>query len=69
MLEELNETATSIEKRREAMNEMKSGKAPGMDEFPVGGLIKGCMAVPEGSRKMFNINFDAGDLNTQDVLS
>ena len=32
---------------REAVNEMKSGKAPGRDEFPVECLKKGGMAVLE----------------------
>ena len=32
MLGDLNERAISL---GEAMNEMKSGKAPGLDEFPV----------------------------------
>ena len=30
-----NEKAASIEEVREAMNEMKSGKSPGLDGFPV----------------------------------
>ena len=35
VLGELNERAISIEEVREAVNEMKSGKAPGLDGFPV----------------------------------
>ena len=37
---ELNETAISIEER-ETVNEMKSGKSPGPDRFPVECLKKG----------------------------
>ena len=32
---EMNETAISIERLREAANKIKSGKAPGQDESPV----------------------------------
>ena len=35
MLGEVNESAISIEEVREAVKEMKLGKAPGLDEFPV----------------------------------
>ena len=41
VLGELNERSMSIEEEREAVNEMKSGKAPGLDGFPVECLIKG----------------------------
>ena len=34
MLEEVNEITISIEEVREAVNEMKLGKAPGLDRFP-----------------------------------
>ena len=37
----------SLEEVREAVNEMKSGNAPGLDEFPVECLKKGSMAVLE----------------------
>ena len=37
----------SLEEVREAVNEMKSGKAPGLDRFPVECLKKGGMAVLE----------------------
>ena len=35
MLGDLNERATSLEEAGEAVNEMKSGKAPGLDGFTV----------------------------------
>ena len=43
VLGELNETAISIEEVRETVNEMKPGKAPGLDGFPVECLKKGHM--------------------------
>ena len=42
---DLNERAISLEEVEEAVNEMKSGKAPGLDGFPVECLKKGGMAV------------------------
>ena len=44
---DLNERAISLEEVVEAVNEMKSGKAPGLDTFPVECLKKGGMAVLE----------------------
>ena len=35
VLGELNERAISLEEVGEAVNEMKSGKAPGLDGFPM----------------------------------
>ena len=35
VLGDFNERATSLEEVREAVNEMRSGKAPGLDGFPV----------------------------------
>ena len=35
VLGDLNERAISLVELREAVNEMKSGKAPGLDRFPV----------------------------------
>ena len=40
MLEELNEREISIKEVREVANEMKLGKAPGLDGFPVECLKK-----------------------------
>ena len=39
VLGEFNERAISIKEVRERVNEMKSGKAPGLDGFPVECLI------------------------------
>ena len=47
VLGDLNERAISLEEVAEAVNEMKSGKAPGLDGFPVEYLTKGGMAVLE----------------------
>ena len=45
MLGDLNERATSLVEEREAVNEKKPGKAPGLDGFP-GECLKKCgMAV------------------------
>ena len=41
MLGDLNESAISLEEVGKAVNEMKSGKAPGLDVFPVERLNKG----------------------------
>ena len=40
MLRDLNEREMSLEEVGEAVNEMKSGKAPGPDGFPVECLKK-----------------------------
>ena len=45
VLGDLNERAISLKEVGEAVNEMKSGKAPGMDGFPVERLKKSGMAV------------------------
>ena len=47
MLGDLNERVISLEEEREAVNEMKSGEAPGLDRFTVECLKKGGMAVLE----------------------
>ena len=47
VLGNLNERAISLEDIWEAMNEMKTGKAPGLEGFPVECLKKGGMAVLE----------------------
>ena len=43
VLGDLNERALSFEEVAETVNEMKSGKAPGLDGFPVECLKKGGM--------------------------
>ena len=50
-----NERAISLEDVGEAVNEMKSGKAPGLDGFPVEYLKKCGMAV-----LVLNLSFDMG---------
>ena len=60
MLGDLNERAISLVEVREAVNEMKSGKAPGLDGFPVECLKKCVMEVLEWLVKMLNISFDMG---------
>ena len=40
MLGDLNRRPISLVEVREAVNEMKSGKSPGLDEFPVECLKK-----------------------------
>ena len=47
VLGDFNERAISLEEVDEAVNEMKPGKAPGLDEFPVECLKKRGMAVLE----------------------
>ena len=47
MLGDWNERAISLEEVGEAVNEMKSGKAPMLDSFPVECLKKGGRAVSE----------------------
>ena len=42
------------------MNEMKSGKAPGLDGLPVECLKKGGMAVLEWLVRLLNLSFDMG---------
>ena len=58
VLGDLNERAISLEEVREAVNEMKYGKAPGLDGFPVECLKKGGMAVLEWLVRLLNFSFD-----------
>ena len=60
VLGDLNERAISLEEVREAVNEMKSGKAPGLDGFPVECFKKGGMAVLEWLVRLLNLSFDMG---------
>ena len=57
MLGDLNERAISLEEVMEAVNEMKSRKAPGLDEFPMECLKKGGMAVLEWLVRLLNLSF------------
>ena len=57
---DLNERAISFEEVREAVNEMKSGKAPGLDGFLVECLKKGGMARLEWLVRLLILSFDMG---------
>ena len=60
VLGDLNERAISLEEVEEAVNEMKSGEAPGLDRFPVECLKKGGMAVLEFLVRLLNLSFNMG---------
>ena len=60
VLGDLNESAISLEEVGEAVNEVKSGKAPMLDGFPVECLKKGGMAVLEWLVRLLNLSFDMG---------
>ena len=47
VLDDLNERAISLEEVGEAVNEMKSGKAPGLDGFPMECLKKCGISLSE----------------------
>ena len=49
-----------MEEVREAVNEMKSGKAPELEGFLVECLKKGRMAVLEWLVRLLNLSFDVG---------
>ena len=57
---DLNERAISLEEVGEEVNEMKSGKAPGLDGFPVKCSQKGGMAVLDWLVRLLNLSFDMG---------
>ena len=50
----------SLEQVGEAVNEMRSGKTPGLDVFPVECSKKGGMAVLEWLVRPLNLSFDVG---------
>ena len=56
----MNERTISLEEVREAVNKMKSGKAPGLDGYPVECLKKGGMEVLEFLVRQLNLSFDMG---------
>ena len=60
VLGDLNEKAMPLEEVEEAVNEIKSGKAPGLDEFLVECLKKGFKAVFERLVRLLNLSFDMG---------
>ena len=57
-LGDLNGRAISLVEVREAVNEIKSGKAPGLDGFPLVCLKKGGMASLEWLVRQLNVSFD-----------
>ena len=64
MLGDLNRRSISLEEVGEAVNDIKSGKAPGLDGFPVECLKKGGMAVLEWLVRLLNLSFDMGVVPT-----
>ena len=52
--------AISLAEVGETVNEMKSGKVPGLDGFPLECLKKGGMAVVEWLVRLLNLSFDLG---------
>ena len=56
----MNVKAISLGDEKEAVNEKKSGKAPGLDEFRVECLNKGGMVVLEWlvRLRLLNVSFD-----------
>ena len=60
VLADLNESAISLVEVRVAVNDMKSGKALGLYEFPVECLKKGGTAVLEWLVRLLNVSFDMG---------
>ena len=57
VLGDFNEKAILLEEVGEAVNEMRSGKAPGIYGFPVECLKKGGMAVLEWLVRLLNLSF------------
>ena len=60
VLGDLNERAISLEEVGETVNEMKSGKATGLDEFLVECLKKDGMVMLEWLGRLLNLSFDTG---------
>ena len=60
MLGSLNERAILLEEVWKTVNEMRFGKAPGMDGFPVECLQKGGMAVLKWLVRQLNLSSDMG---------
>ena len=60
VLGDLNERAISLEEVGEAVNEIKSGKAPELEGFPVECLKKCGMAVLKWLVRLLNFSFDMG---------
>ena len=60
VLGDLNEIGISLGEVGKSVNEMKSGKAPGLDGFTVECLKKSGMAVLEWQARLPNTSFDGG---------
>ena len=60
VLGDLNKRAILLEEVGEAVNEIKSGKVPELDGFPVECLKKGGMAVLEWLVRLLNLSFNMG---------
>ena len=60
MLRDLNIRAISLVEVRGAVDEIKSGNAPGLDGFPVECFKKGAMAVLEWLVRLLNESLDMG---------
>ena len=60
VLGDLNKRGILLEEAGEAVNEIKSGKAPGLDGFAVECLMKCGMAVLEWLVRLLNLSFDMG---------
>ena len=58
MFDDLNERAISLVEAREAVKVMKSGKAPGLDGFPVECFKKCGTTVLEWLVRLVNVSFD-----------
>ena len=58
MFGELNERAISMEKVREAVNEMKSGDAPGLHGFIAACLQEDSMAVLQRQARLLKASFE-----------
>ena len=60
VLGDLNERTIPLVEVREAVNEMESGKAPGLDGFPVECLKKGGLEVLDWLVRLLNFSCDVG---------
>ena len=60
VLRDLNERAITLEEVGEAVNEMKSGKAPGLDGFQLACSKKSGMAMLEWLIRLLNLSLNMG---------
>ena len=68
VLGDLNEKAISLEEVGDSVNEIKSGKARGLDGFSVKCIKKGGMVVLEWLVRLLNLSFDMGLYLFTDLL-